>query len=486
MLNILKFVFLYFLLSFQFILAESFHFGNISHSIFVYDLTRKHVLFARDSQVRLIPASVTKCLVAAMLLENSEKVRNIKTAFYATGKIRNKTLYGDLIFMGSGDPFFTNEKIWQLTSDVRRMGIRKITGKLVINHSLFYHVTNDIDRKYAQKSSQNAYNSQISSSAVNFGVLAITVSPRNVGQNAYLGMEPFFLPHFKVQGRVRTVSARHHTQIYVKRITKNNTDTFYVSGQISEKDHFQRVYRSVGIPQTYTAETLDAFLNHAGVRTSHRFRFSSTGLPSHAWQLVNAPAYPLSFQLNGMMAYSNNFIADMYTMQLGLSENNGPHSLQKSAEEIKNYVSKIAKKEHILRSKYNDSTLFFESGSGLSPTNRVSSYDVVSVLSHMYQRKDYFPLYYASFPNPLMEESTLGKRFENDRNIPEVLALRAKTGTLSDFFHVVTLAGYTRLKNDDWVAFSILLNDQTKKTPIAKMRSLLDEELSKFLIQVDH
>ena len=472
---------LFFIFSKNYSQAKSFDFNSLENSVFIYNMSKNKILYEKNPLQKLIPASVTKSLLAALLLDKSKQLSEIKTSFYTNGEIQNGVLKGDLIFLGSGDPYLTNEKLWGFVTDLQRFGIEDIQGRLVINNFLFSNISDDIDRKLGLVRSRNSYNSQLSSTAINFGVLAVTVTPKKNGQNAYLNMEPFLLPHFKIEGHVKTVSSEKNTHINLERLTKNGTDIFSIRGQISQTDPFTRIYRSVGQGELYTAEVLDAFLNSSGIKTNHKFIFSSAPLKNKDKFLISVSSYPINYQINAMMNISNNFIADMYTMKMAQENDLKINTLKQASTLIKNYVSEVTIKTKIKKNQPEDSSPYFESGSGLTATNRVSSYEIVSVLTHMFQNKKMFPIYYVSFPSPQDEGSTLRRRFENFIQSPIIHAIRAKTGTLSDEAHVVTLAGYTRLENDDWISFSILLNDLSRSVPIEQMRKQLDDELSKFL-----
>src|SRR6476469_4672502 len=73
-------------------------------SLTVADASTGQTIFAYNSEVGLAPASTQKTITAAAALELLGKSFQYKTNFYTDGKISNKTLNGNVIVVGSGDP----------------------------------------------------------------------------------------------------------------------------------------------------------------------------------------------------------------------------------------------------------------------------------------------------------------------------------------------------------------------------------------------
>jgi D-alanyl-D-alanine carboxypeptidase/D-alanyl-D-alanine-endopeptidase (penicillin-binding protein 4) len=63
------------------------------------------------------------------------------TILTATGPIRNGVLQGDLVVQGGGDPFFVSEDAADLRQALSELGIRRVTGKLVIAGDFYMNFT---------------------------------------------------------------------------------------------------------------------------------------------------------------------------------------------------------------------------------------------------------------------------------------------------------------------------------------------------------
>ncbi len=104
---------------------------NALHSIQFVRVSDGKVLYEKNSSSILCPASVTKILVGAAAFHLYGPPSTIKTQFYLN------RANGDLIAVGAGDPFLISEKLWQMAADVKNMGIKEISGNIIIDNSLF-------------------------------------------------------------------------------------------------------------------------------------------------------------------------------------------------------------------------------------------------------------------------------------------------------------------------------------------------------------
>lgn len=452
-------------------------------SMLVVDLDTQKVIAKSFPSQRLSPASVSKLVIGANALESFGPNKTFTSQILKRGIVKNHTLYGDLVFYGGGDPSLTNEKIWFLTSDVARYGINKVTGKIIVNKSLFGNIDADDNRAHGQTHSRNAYDAPLSSAAVNFSVLAVVISPaQKSGEKANVALEPYTLSRIKIINNVKTIPAGV-TQISVERNSTNSTDTFTVSGSISLHSPMVRVYRSISNPDQYAGEVIKAFLNSAGVETPGTIEVENKPLLATDTQISSVDSFPLAWQLRGLFEMSNNFIADMLTLHLGLQNNIYPdkHFLENSSKQLETFMNTISKSK-------SDVPLTLHSGSGLTPENRLSAEDVVSLLAKIYSHTNIFPDFLSALAAPNANGS-LKNRFTHDQLAKHQflsetsMMLRAKTGTLTEPSNVVALAGYSRLSNGHWIAFAYIVNASPQKAilSIENLRAAVDSNLLQIL-----
>ena len=286
-------------------------------SALVINLSSGKVLNKINENQRLTPASITKLILGSKALETWGSDKTFLTQIYARGKITEETLNGDLIFYGSGDPSFTNEKIILLMSQVAKLGIKNITGNLVVNKSYFGDIEEDLERKLAQQKSHNAYNSPLSSAAVNFSALELMVVPNaNAGQPATISTQPFAMPYYNIVNHVKTVTTNTSHSIQVERNTENGVDTFTLTGEISANKSPIHFYRAVSQPEEYAGQVLLSYLHFLGIKISGKIDIENKPLQQTDTLIAQQDGYPLNWQLDGLFKMSNNFIADMLTLNL--------------------------------------------------------------------------------------------------------------------------------------------------------------------------
>jgi D-alanyl-D-alanine carboxypeptidase len=131
---------------------------KVSQSVLITRLSDGQVLWEKDADQLVSPASVTKVITSAAALAKFSPVHTFKTTLYHTGTRQNQRVAGDLVIVGDGDPFLISEKLWQLAADLKNMGIKEFAGDLVIDNSLFDEEVRDESRKDSARLSHNAYN----------------------------------------------------------------------------------------------------------------------------------------------------------------------------------------------------------------------------------------------------------------------------------------------------------------------------------------
>jgi D-alanyl-D-alanine carboxypeptidase/D-alanyl-D-alanine-endopeptidase (penicillin-binding protein 4) len=117
---------------------------------YVLDLTTGQQLFSLRADVKRAPASVEKVFTTVALLNDLGPNARLRTAVYGTGHLgAGGVWHGSLYLQGGGDPTFgdgTFNRIWEqgygptaseLAGQLARAGIRRVTGQLFGDASLF-------------------------------------------------------------------------------------------------------------------------------------------------------------------------------------------------------------------------------------------------------------------------------------------------------------------------------------------------------------
>lgn len=88
-------------------------------------------------------ASLTKIATTLAALETWGPAHRFETLISATGPVNNGVLQGDLVITGGGDPFFVWEEALALGNSLNKMGIRRVTGNLLISGDFYMNYTWD-------------------------------------------------------------------------------------------------------------------------------------------------------------------------------------------------------------------------------------------------------------------------------------------------------------------------------------------------------
>ncbi len=108
----------------------------------------RRTLFSWASRTRRILASNTKLFTMAALLDRYGPRATFKTRVYPAGALERHTLRGSLVVVGAGDPALGRRSFAQrhalpltplgnLATDVRKAGIKRVTGKILADDSIF-------------------------------------------------------------------------------------------------------------------------------------------------------------------------------------------------------------------------------------------------------------------------------------------------------------------------------------------------------------
>lgn len=118
---------------------------------------------AYQEDLGLIPASSFKVVTAYCTLKELGVGARFATRFLSEAPITGGKI-GNLWVEGEGDPVLVIERLWLVVQELKKMGLREITGDLVLDNSYF----DSFDYPGRLENSHRAYNAPTSALAVNF------------------------------------------------------------------------------------------------------------------------------------------------------------------------------------------------------------------------------------------------------------------------------------------------------------------------------
>lgn len=412
------------------------------------DLRTGRVLEQINPARRLTPASLTKLATAAAALQAWPPNEQFQTRLLATQPLHDGVLRGNLILAGAGDPSLNDRALWELAAEARGAGLHEVAGALTVDPLPFGTLAcGNRDRCSALLRSDNAYNAPLSAIGVDFGTWCVRIVPTRPGAAARVdGCGVTHLP-IPVTGTIRTVGARGRQTFWVERRTQNGNDTLAVGGDVP-LGRGQRLYRAMSDPARGTGLLLKEALREIGVRVAGPVRVRFEPLPAGARLLGRVDGLMVREQLWRMLQYSNNYIADVLTLDMG-AITQPRETLASASKRLENFVA---------RTEYGDPPdpgpppLY--SGSGLTTGNRLSAHDLVQLLSHEYHDTRRFGAFYAGLVAP----HDAPFLFLRQGNADWLNRVALKTGTLNEPRSVCGVAGYLRTQHGGWIAFAAIVN----------------------------
>lgn len=404
----------------------------------------KATLGSINSQELRSPASVTKAYLAAAALSRFGPQHRFTSRLASLGELDgNGVLQGDLIFDGGGDPGLTSEDLWRLVQRLQQAGVREVRGALVVNQWRFGPVEClTTDRCEARTRVTNSYSAPLSSAGVNFGSWCVNVAPATrPGQPARITHCDGPSSLVRVDNGVVTRPDNSGTELSAERITDASGDLMRISGQISTNARARDIYRGASDSAEQTAQTLHAMLTRAGIAITDAPRVSAERPPQWAQTLAAVDGKPLQELLLRTMNYSNNYMADVLALNLVETPR---AELRQAGQALESFANGLP----------GHGSATFESGSGLTTSNRTSAHGVNVMLESMFHETALFPSFVATFQSPVNGVMRFIRRgsdtFQNNVMI--------KTGTLNQPFSVRAAAGYFRTASGRWGVFSIMVN----------------------------
>lgn len=115
--------------------AKSLESRGIQVSAAEYDIQSGKLIEGWKENQPLTPASTTKALTTYALMKVWKPNYTVPTEVW--GDLQGGVVKGDLVFKGAGDPLLVDEQIWMIAEGLKKLGVTKVTGRVVADQSFF-------------------------------------------------------------------------------------------------------------------------------------------------------------------------------------------------------------------------------------------------------------------------------------------------------------------------------------------------------------
>ncbi len=420
-------------------------------SILVESLETGAILYERNADSRMIPASNMKVITSAAALTQLGADYRFQTVFSTDASRISPVLQGDVFIKGSGDPAIVSEELWQIAERFRTLGIERIEGDLVFDTSYFdqeWTTSKDV------ADGDRAYHARTGALSANFNTVRIHVLPGSgSGEPANVIVSPD-IGFADVSNKATTCTSNRSSTIDVQRITApvgspladewpSARNIITVSGRIPEGNAGKVVYRSIDDPLWNFVASIEVFLARAGVEFSGGLRPGEA--PTDARELFVHTSKTLSLIVRDMGKYSNNFVAEQLVKTLGAETAGTPGTTATGCEALT---------AHIASTGVDTVGIRIKDGSGFSRENRLTTRAIAAVIRAAANEFAIFPEFLASL-SVSGTDGTLSDRMGYG-GLEGVI--RAKTGLLDG---VTAISGIMETVSGDRVVFSIITNGST-------------------------
>ena len=398
------------------------------------------------------PASVMKLITSLVALERLGSGFTWKTDIWAVGEIKNRTLMGDLIIKGYGDPTLTLERMWLLQRELRARGIDEIHGNLILDTGYFELPV--LDPGAFDGEPLAVYNAVPAPLLGNYGATALKLT---VVDDAVAVTPELKLPDLKLTSHlVLDDAACGEWKDRVRTVTPAGVPHEVVfEGRYARDCGEKHLNLNIFEPARNFDATFRALWMESGGRLTGSTRLGPAPLESPP--LLSFPSIPLAEALRNLNKYSNNLMTRNLFLTLGAEHGGAPATLEKSINTVRAWL---------VEKKITAPELVLENGAGLSRIERISALTLSRVLLAAYHSPN-FSEFESALPI-LAVDGTLRRRFTDS---PVAGRAHLKTGTLKD---ARALAGYVFNRAGKRMIFVMLVNHANADYAEAAQRALLE------------
>ena len=402
-----------------------------------------------NADMPLNPGSIMKVITTYAALELLGPTFQWHTRLYTDGTIEGETLNGNLYFVGSGDPKLTEERLWLLLRELRAMGVKHITGDLVLDGSVF-NLPNGIADFNDDGDNPNApFLVEPNGLLTNLNVLRIRARADNRGIHTWTepALDGITIDNqlvFRDYGHC----PRRYQFDYEPLVAEDGTTTITVTG-VLPKGCSTNSYLSVLSQQAYTGALLTSLWQQLGGTLAGTTR---EGLrPREDTELlVTTSSRDLVTMVRDINKWSNNVMVRQVFLTLGAKRRQpgDKDDLAAAEREIRAWLASKG---------IDNRTMVFENGAGLSRIERITARQMALLLQHAWESRFAAELI-ASLPLVAMD-GTMRRRLGN----ADMAGMgHIKTGSLRN---VRSIAGFTRDEdNTTWAVVAMVNNPRAWQT----------------------
>ena len=402
------------------------------------------------------PASVIKLATTYAALRTFGPDWRWPTAFYYTGGFVRGTISGDLLVKAYGDPTLSCRDIPGIVTRLKRIGVRKITGDLVIDRSFF--ATDGRISSGFDNHPYSEYNAMPDAMMFDDHLCRVIV---DTGSGEARVSKKLSDPGFRVVNRLKVTNKAcrgRYSWPRVKITREGKVPTMILSGTLSKYCRPRKIDRVLSEPYHAFASALLQEMARQGIEFDGTVRLRK--LSAGAEELMIHESAPLKKILAKTNKKSNNLYARHIFLLLGAKLYGAPATEPKG----RNAVKKVLGARGILGGE-----TILDNGCGLSRRTRTTVRAIHKLLQDAYRSYAWTWMGTLAIAGV---DGTIRKRF---RNTPVRKRAWMKTGTLKN---AKNIAGYVKGRSGKLYTVVIFYNGQTRW-----LGSLLENQILEWIVK---
>ena len=391
------------------------------------------------------PASTMKLLTTIAALDLLGPSYQWETKIYLNGTLKAGTLKGDLVFKGSGDPWFVIERFWKLLKNLQAQGLKHIDGDLVIDDHLFDQSA--IDTHTLDGKPYRAYNTSPSAALINYSYTKIIVRSAHNGLTV-LTEPPISTLQIKNKVRVLAGACNGRNGGITLAVTAHSNRTeATVSGQHPPTCGEVVLVRSVLPHNQYIYGLFRYLWEEMGGSLTGTFR-KGTAAPGDI-EFLSFPSVPLGQIVTYINKFSNNVMSRNLLLTLAAEHNGASAKPEQGVAVVQRWLNTQGLKLEALN---------MVNGAGLTRQARLTARGLADLLEHAY-----YSAFASEFNASLPLAGFDGTARRYFRDVATKGKLRLKTGRLK---HVRAIAGFAETPdNKTWIVVILHHHSSTEPTP---------------------
>ncbi len=421
-----------------------------------------------------LPASTQKILTAlAALLQLGADFR-FNTTLESTGTVTMGVLHGDLIARFGGDPTLTRQKLRNMVAMLKKNGIHRIAGDLIIDTAIFS--SHDKAPGWSWNDITQCFSAPPAAAIVDRNCFSVSLSSApTVGDMAFIRVASYY--PVQMFSEVRTLAKGSADAQYCELdIIPGELNRFTLKGCLTQRNEPLPLAFAIQNGASYAGAILKDELQKADIDIDDNLRHQTVlqTLPTSTNTiLARAQSARLHDLLKIMLKTSDNLIADTVFRTIGHQRFNVPGTWRTGADAVR----------QVLRQKagFDLGNSIVVDGSGLSRHNLISPATMMQALQYIAQHDkelDFISMLPLSghdgtllYRSSLHEAGVTGK-------------VSAKTGALQGVYN---LAGFITTTTGQRMAFVQFLSgyavspgeQRTRRVPLLRFESRLYKDIYK-------